>query len=76
MSGSGVFQDIFSVGGQGWDYKVYAYTTGLISDWVLGHVAVSITLCDGETFYLDDGWWGPIFSEDDVPWTVIPTPPK
>jgi hypothetical protein len=38
----------------------------------LRHVAILVTPHDGDSFYIDNGWWGGArhtFQQDDIPWT-------
>ena len=53
----------FKVSMATWDYPLGVPT----SDWWLGHEAIKVTLRDGSVFYLDNGWWGPLFLPEDVP---------
>lgn len=37
-----------------------------------GHLVVKVTFADGTVFYLDNGYWGPYFTPDDIPWGWCP----
>ena len=56
FSGSYPVSDCYKLQWVAWDY--FPYRPLFPVSWRLRHAAIRVTLCNGNVFFLDNGWWG------------------